>query len=126
MGSYFALLVSLRRPPHLVRADERHGFGDHGAAPEEVDASHPERGHFTEPDAGVGEEQDDQPVLIVVPLVEASVLAWACQAGGSAGELVHLLVCQVPLFERLWSRQLDVGGGVADQSTVPNGERQDE
>jgi hypothetical protein len=48
---HLALLVPLRRPPHLIRAYQRHGLGDHGAAAKEVEATNAQRGHLAEADA---------------------------------------------------------------------------
>ena len=59
---HFALLVTFRRPERH-RAHRRHGLGDQRAAAKEVDPAHAQRGHLAEPEAGIGEEQDDEPVL---------------------------------------------------------------
>ena len=47
------------------------GLGDGRTPAGDVEAAHPECGHLAEPDACVGEEQDDEPVgLILASVIE--------------------------------------------------------
>ena len=54
-------LMTFRSTPDLSASDEGDGFRDQGSTPEEVDAPHAKGSQLAPTDAGVGQEQDDQP-----------------------------------------------------------------
>jgi hypothetical protein len=61
----------------------------------EVEAAHSECGHLAEPDACVGEEQDDEPVGLVLAFIEPAMLAYVRRASARLGEGFDLGVSAV-------------------------------
>jgi hypothetical protein len=90
---HLAALVGLgRAPDHSEALDGRNGLGDDRTSPRQVDAVHAQRGHLTEPDPGVGEEQHDEPVHLVGALVVCSVLAHLARVAARVCERMRRLL----------------------------------
>jgi hypothetical protein len=59
-------LVALRgAPDHALTAQRGHRLGNDRSLPSQVEAGDPKGGHLAEADAGVGEEQDDEPIHLI-------------------------------------------------------------
>jgi hypothetical protein len=80
-----------------------------GVAAHEVQVTHPECGHLAVPDAGVGEEQEDESV-----------------AAGGLGQLVDLLAREEDLVAAHWSDERHADRRVAGQSAVAHRKCEDQ
>ena len=73
-------------PDQPLALHDGDGLGDGRTPAGDVEAAHPECGHLAEPDACVGEEQDDEPVGLILAFIEPAMLAHVRRAGARLGE----------------------------------------
>jgi hypothetical protein len=102
------------------------GLGDGRAPAGEVEAAHSECGHLAEPDAGVGEEQDDEPVGLILASIEPAMLAHVRRADAGIGEGFDRGVGQesLLLLGRAW--EINTGRDVAGQASLLDGHVDDQ
>ncbi len=99
--------MGLRCPCHQAATDLGHGLRDLEPAPQQVDTTDPERGQLAVPQAVVGQDQDDEPVL-----------------SRGIGKLSHLLVREEPLLDFPRSHQPHTLGWVPHDPAVTDGQCQ--
>ncbi|HJY43311.1 MAG TPA: hypothetical protein VJ301_01710 [Propionibacteriaceae bacterium] len=120
-------LVGLGRAPDKPLAlNDGDGLGDGRAPACEVEAAHSKCGQLAESDAGVSEEQDDQPVGLVLAFIEPAMLAHVNWAGARLSESLDLGVGQEALLLLGRAREIDARRDVAGQTSVLDGHIEDQ
>ncbi|MFN8194695.1 MAG: hypothetical protein U0R80_10490 [Nocardioidaceae bacterium] len=124
---HLAALMGLGSAPHQALAGDRcHRLRDDGPVAAEVEPADLERGHLTEADACVGEEQDDEPVHLVGAGVVGRVLARIRGVTALGGQLVDLVVGEVEVLAPADAWQVDPRGDVASQPPVTHRQIEDQ
>jgi hypothetical protein len=114
------------RPDEALPLHDGDGLRGQRPASRQIEPSDLERSHFAEPDPGVGQEQDDQAVDLAVPLGVGTMLA---ECGGVAaldGQVLDLRNAEVALLGTDRARQIDLLRDVPCESTVADGEVEDQ
>ncbi|HET7067540.1 MAG TPA: hypothetical protein VFI21_08055 [Nocardioides sp.] len=120
-------LMRLGSSPHEAMSLHRsHGGDDRGTVPDQVESVDAEGSHLAEPDAGVGEEEDEEPVGLVGAGVVACVLVGIARVATGTGEVLDLVVGQVPVLVLADAREVDTLGHVACQPPVLDRHVEDE
>lgn len=124
-----ALVRRGRSPDRSLALHHRDGLGDHGASPLELDPNGAQRGHLTEADVGVGEEEDSEAVGLVGALDVRPMLARVRRVAAFTGQVLDLADRadgEVPLLLEVRTRQIDVPGDVATEPRVADREVEDQ
>ena len=74
---HVAPLVALCRPERHHTLDRRHRFGDKRSAAQEIEPVYTQRRHLAPSEAGIGQEQHQQPVILAARLSEIGNLLMA-------------------------------------------------
>ncbi|MEO6510405.1 MAG: hypothetical protein ABIO16_05400 [Nocardioides sp.] len=124
---HISALMCLGSPPdQSLAGDRRHGLGDDRPVASKVHSVDPERRHLSEPGAGVGQEQHDQPVHLIGPGVVSGVLARVGWEPRGVGEVLDLLVGQVEMFVLEDAGEVHTLRDVAGEPSVLHGEVEDQ
>ncbi|HET7735338.1 MAG TPA: hypothetical protein VFK52_05160 [Nocardioidaceae bacterium] len=124
---HFATVVRLgRAPDEPFTGDRRDGLGDHRSVAAQVESSDLERCELPEADAGVGEEENHQPVHLVGASVIRRMPAGVARVAALVGEVLDLLVGQVEVLVLRNARQVDSLSDVSGESAVLDCQVEDE
>jgi hypothetical protein len=118
--------LGVRAPDKPLALHYGDGLGDGRASAGEVEAAHSECGQLAESDAGVSEEQDDEPVGLVLAFIEPAMLTHVTWAGARLSEGLDLRVGQEALLLLGRARKIDAGRDVAGQASVLDGHVEDQ